>query len=79
MPTMRSAAELFAERFDSHHPHLLAIFIAEEGQCALGHRILNAHHLGRDPLVLPHLVVHDRFDLIDIARGQRSEVGKVKP
>ena len=78
MTTMRSAAEFFAERFNSHHPHLLAIFIAEEGQRALGHSILNAHHLGRDPLVLPHLVVHDRFNFIDIAGGQRSEMGKVE-
>ena len=79
MPAVRSATEFFTERLDRHHPHLLAIFIAEEGQRAFGDRILNAHHLGRDPLVLPHLVVDDRFNLIDVAGGQRPEMGKVKP
>jgi hypothetical protein len=79
LPTMRTTTEFFAERFDGHHPHLLAILIPKEGQRALGYRILNAHDLGGDSLILPHLVVHDRFNLIHIAGGQRSEVGKVEP
>ena len=78
LPAMRSATQLFTERFDCHHPHLLAVFIPEERQRAFGDRILNAHHLGLHPLVLPHLVVHDRLNLIDIARGQRSKMGKVE-
>src|SRR5262245_63237562 len=75
---MSSATEFLAEGLDSHHPYLLSIFIPEKGQGPLGHCILNAHDFGRHRLVFPHLVIHNRLDLLDISRRQGSEMSKVE-
>ena len=47
---MRSTAQLFAERLDCHHTHLLAVLVAEEGQRAFRHGILDAHDFSLDLL-----------------------------
>src|SRR6185503_20675794 len=79
VPAVRSATEFLAEGLDGHHPHLLAIFIAEEGQRALGDRILNAHDFCPDLFVFSNLAVYRRFNIVNVTGRQWPEVGKVKP
>jgi len=66
MTAMGAAAELLAEGFDRDDSHLFTVLVAEEGQSALGHGVLNAHDLRLHSFVSPDFTIDHCFDFVDV-------------
>ena len=69
-----AAAELPGEARDLDHAHPLAVLVAEEGEGAVGQRLLAAHDLRLQGDVAQDLLVHAVLDVAELARaaGPRS-------
>ena len=80
---MGAAAELdgvFAA-FDpahAHHPHLGAVFLAEQGQGALAAGRLDGHDLLGHLRVQEYLLVHHVLDGAQLLRRERRGVGEIE-
>ena len=61
-----------------HHPHPVAVFLAEQGDGANVHGLLHAHFADHHLVVGAHLAVHLALDRRQLAGIHRLEVGKVE-
>ena len=63
---MGAAAQFLAEGVDLHHSHLVAILVAEKGQCPPATASCTPITAGLHPVDLADLLINDRFDLVDV-------------
>ncbi len=74
---MGAAAELAAVAADVHHAHALAVFLAEEGEGALGLGV-EVGLVAGDGGVIEDAPVDDALDLAELAGRDCLEVGEVE-